>query len=75
MRRRDLLAGFGSYSLIVLADQIPPASTPLPVDRIRASFHRIAPHGAARPAPDEPHMTLVDLDADVFIAGGGVAGV
>ncbi len=75
MRRRDLLAGFGSYSLIVLADQIPPASTPLPADRIRASFHRIAPHGAARPAPDEPHMTLVDLDADVFIAGGGVAGV
>lgn len=77
MRRRDLLTGFGfgGYSLIVLADQIPPAATPVSPDRIRSSFDRIAPHDAARPAPDEPHMALVNLDTDVFIAGGGVAGV
>jgi hypothetical protein len=39
-------------------------------------------HGAIaplKPSPErfagEPHMTLVDLDCDLFIAGGGMAGV
>jgi hypothetical protein len=77
MRRRDLLTGFGfgGYSLIVLADQIPPASRGASVDQIRSEFDRIAPRGDTRHAPTEPHMALVDLDTDVFIAGGGAAGV
>src|SRR5690348_9821415 len=77
MRRRDLLTGFGfgGYSLIVLADQIPPASRGASVEQIRAEFDRIAPRDDTRHTPNEPHMALVDLDTDVFIAGGGVAGV
>lgn len=77
MRRRDLLAGLGagSYSLVVLADQLPPSSLSVN-DRMRTEFDRIAPskkgteHLAA-----EPHMTLVDLQTDVLVAGGGLAGV
>jgi glycine/D-amino acid oxidase-like deaminating enzyme len=78
MRRRDLLTGFGfgGYSLIVLTDQIPPAPQTQITDRIRREFDRIAPHEASRPAgTGEPNMALVDLDTDVFIAGGGLAGV
>ncbi|MDX2154074.1 MAG: FAD-dependent oxidoreductase [Bryobacteraceae bacterium] len=78
MRRRDLFLGFGGYSMVVLANQIPPAqTTATPADLER--FDRIAPPNAARGrrrgAGPEPNMTLVDLSADVFIAGGGVSGV
>ena len=66
MKRRDLLAGLGTYSLVVRAQDLPPA---------RPDFARIAPAPASRqPSPDEPHMTRVDLACDVFIAGGGLAG-
>lgn len=34
----------------------------------------IAPKAAGLPSP-EPHMKLVDLDTDVLVAGGGLAGV
>ncbi len=65
------------YSLVVLADQLPPSNTPPPVtDRIRREFDEIAPaHPAGTPLAAEPHMTVVDLQPDVFIAGGGLAGV
>jgi hypothetical protein len=33
------------------------------------------PAPAPSPEPVEPHMTLVDLDCDLFVAGGGMAGV
>src|SRR3954449_9753748 len=79
MRRRDLLTGLGmgSYSLVVLADQLPPSNTPPPTtDRIRKEFDEIAPAQlGGPPLAAEPHMTVVDLQADVFIAGGGLAGV
>jgi hypothetical protein len=66
MKRRDLLAGFGTYSLIVNAQNLAPA---------KPDFGRIAPGGTAvKPSAQEPHMTLVDLDADVCVAGGGLAG-
>lgn len=78
MRRRELLlGGFGGYSLVVLAGQIPPSATkPSAIDLGR--FDTIVPRSTARrlnAAIAEPRMTLVDLKADVFIAGGGVAGV
>ncbi|MBW3597351.1 MAG: FAD-dependent oxidoreductase, partial [Planctomycetes bacterium] len=53
------------------------AATPTP-EEIRQSFEAIAPmdeKAAARRFDGEPHMTLVDLNCDVLIAGGGPAGV
>ena len=72
MNRRDFLeaAGVGTYSLIVLAGDS------------RASTQQTAPRGfdAAAPkdapfAPAERHMRMVELDTDVLVAGGGLAGV
>jgi len=82
MRRRDFLsqvslASLGGYSLVVLADESSAlASTGRNADEIRQELARIAPKGGERrAAPDEPHMTLVKLDCDVFVAGGGMAGI
>lgn len=78
--RREFLAAAASltgYSLVVKADELPPApNTPTP-DQIRASFSTIAPPGdlAEKRFDGEPNMTLVDITTDVFIAGGGPAGV
>ncbi len=75
MKRRDLIT---SYSLMVLADQIPPAQAQTITPQMRKQFDRIAPpakDAQAAAALSEPHMSLVNLDCDVFIAGGGVAGV
>ena len=76
MRRRDLLTyGAGGYSLVVLADRIL-AQTPEPAYKpTQADFDRIAPPGGKRRTASERHMTLVDLETDVFVAGGGLAGV
>jgi hypothetical protein len=76
MRRRDLLGGFGltGYSLVVLAGENPqPAGTTSPS---KPDFDRVAPPtGRPFAAPAEPHMRLVELEADVLVAGGGLAGV
>ena len=63
MNRRD----FFGYSLIVLAD---PAAAQTP----RPDFEQLAPSTAAF-AANEPHMRVVPLEADVLVAGGGLAGV
>ena len=63
MNRRD----FFGYSLIVLADRAEAQTTP-------PDFQRIAPP-AAPFAVNEPHMRAVPLEADVLVAGGGLAGV
>src|SRR5574341_698218 len=78
MNRRHFLAlagGATTYSLFVRADAL--GQTPAPSrEDISKQFDTIAP-----PAPGEvrlagePHMTLVDLACDVFVAGGGMAGV
>src|SRR6476619_2615737 len=48
------------------------ADTPPP----RPNFERIAPpENLLRMARDERHMALVELDTDVLVAGGGIAGV
>jgi hypothetical protein len=62
MDRRDFL-GFGPYSLIVFAGDIG-----------ARDFNRIAPQGAGG-FTAEPHMALVELQTDVLVAGGGMAGV
>src|SRR5216683_1828509 len=66
MRRRDLF----SYSLLVMAGDGAAAQTAHP------EFDRIAPPDRMlHMAANEPHMALVDLETDVLIAGGGLAGV
>src|ERR1700742_4036556 len=80
MKRRDFLAGIGlgSYSLVVRADGAEGTSSPPPLAApgAKPEFRTIAPPDADRKAsPVEPHMTQVDLDVDVFIAGGGMSGV
>jgi hypothetical protein len=76
MRRRDLFTyGAGGYSLVVLADKILAQTLEPAYKPTQADFDRIAPPDGKRRHVSEPHMTLVDLETDVFIAGGGLAGV
>ena len=82
MDRREFFSrvGLGSlagYSLVVLADDQPSAAAAdRSVEEIRQELARVAPKGTARvAAPDEPHLALVKLECDVFVAGGGLAGV
>ncbi|HZO56113.1 MAG TPA: FAD-dependent oxidoreductase, partial [Bryobacteraceae bacterium] len=74
MKRRDFLSatGLGTYSLIVLADEMEAAPfVPQSVD-----FDRIAPKKPlGKTLAEESHMTLVDLETDLLVAGGGLAGV
>ena len=61
--------------MVVLAGA---AQEPQPAiaDRMRREFDRIAPpNPGARRLTGEPHMRIVDLETDVFVAGGGLAGV
>jgi hypothetical protein len=69
MNRRDFFnaAGLGSYSLMVFAD-------PAAAQTSRPDFARIAPPNAPF-AKAEPRMHMVTLDADILVAGGGLAGV
>jgi hypothetical protein len=73
VNRREFFerAGLGSYSLVVLADELPAQTAP---QQGRPDFERIAPANA-RYAAAERHMREVVLDADVLVAGGGLAGV
>jgi hypothetical protein len=80
MKRRDFLtaAGATGYSLFIRVDglaegQQDPAKRS--ADEIRKEIERIAPQSNRRPAPAERNMTLVELDCDVLVAGGGLAGV
>ena len=80
MNRRKFISLAGvatSYSVFVRADGLAEAHAAPPSHaEISKEFDTVAP-----PAPSsahlaqEPHMTLVDLSCDVFIAGGGMAGV
>ncbi len=72
MNRRDFFTrcGLGGYSLIVLADDAQSQTAP----PAHPDFERVAPLDAPF-ARSEPHMRQVDLDADVLVAGGGLAGV
>ena len=71
MDRREFFSrfGLGSYSLVVLADAAA-AQTPAP----KPAFDTVAPANAPF-SPAESHMRLATLEADVLVAGGGLAGV
>lgn len=80
MTRRNFLTLAGAtagYTVLVRAD-LPgaaPAGPPSP-EEISRGFDAIAPSApAATRFAGEPHMTLVDLACDVFVAGGGMSGV
>lgn len=79
MKRRDFFntATLGGYSLIVLADRSDGQTVRPSAPPARPDFDAIAPPAAAPGhfAGAEPHMKLVDLDTDVLVAGGGLAGV
>jgi hypothetical protein len=65
VNRRD----FFGYSLVILADGANAQTSPP-----RPDFDRVAPP-AAPFAAGERHMRQVNLDCDVLVAGGGLAGV
>src|SRR4051812_21044270 len=81
LNRRGFLAaaGLSTYSVMFLADESARAAVPERTpDEIRDAFRAVVPLDpalAARRFDGEPHMTLVDLECDVLVAGGGPAGV
>lgn len=77
MRRRDLFPTipFTGYSLYVFAGPAEGAQPPSPT--IAApQFEMIAPPGAKRGRLGaEPNMALVEMETDLCVAGGGLAGI
>ena len=73
MRRRDFLSGIpAGYSLMLLAEA-PAFADDVPA---QPDFERIAPpSNLLHMSRAEPHMGLVELETDVCVAGGGMAGV
>jgi hypothetical protein len=64
------------YSLLVNAAALPAAQVSVSQGAIKREFDKIAPpNGSRRMAAAEPHMTLVELETDLLVAGGGLAGV
>ncbi|MCC6362100.1 MAG: FAD-dependent oxidoreductase [Bryobacterales bacterium] len=76
MDRRDFLAGlgFGGYSLVVDAQSLEPAPVKPAGAQWGRDFDQIAPR-QRRYEEAEPHLARVDLDTDILVAGGGLAGV
>ena len=81
MKRRDFLTttvGATGYSMFISVDSLaadPQEQAKRSADEIRKELERIAPTGNRTAAPAERNMTMVDLDCDVLVAGGGLAGV
>jgi hypothetical protein len=81
MDRRHFLAGaagLSAYSLIVRGPAPEASAGERTPAEIRGSFGPLAPSDpaeVARRLDGEPNMTLVDLDCDLLVAGGGLAGV
>lgn len=77
MNRREFLSlagGLSGYTVFVRAG----GASPLPPsrDEIAAAYAQLAPPTALEHRLEaEPHLTLVELEADVCVAGGGMAGV
>jgi len=79
MNRRTFLTSAGlatAYSVFVRADGLAEVHAAPTHEEISKAFDNIAPpEPSASRFTGEPHMTLVDLTCDVFVAGGGMAGV
>ena len=76
MDRRDFFAaaaGATGYSIFVTPDEA--SANPRSPEEIRKELTRLAPGGDRIAAQAEKNMTLVDLTADVLVAGGGLSGV
>jgi hypothetical protein len=77
MNRREFLTAAGGltgYSLMARVDGL--SATPPSHGSITEQFGLIAPpQPVERRLAGEPHMTLVDLNCHVLVAGGGMAGV
>lgn len=81
--RRDFLKGAAlglGYSLVVKAPQSlgaqPAPATLLNRDEISARIDDLTPDAVkAGSVADEPNMAKVELECDVFVAGGGLAGI
>ncbi len=79
MGRREFLAAAGAsaYSLYVFAGDEAKGAERTPAE-IRGAFKALVPtdpEAVKRRFEGEPNMTLVDLEADLLVAGGGPAGV
>ena len=80
MGRRDFLAAAGAsaYSLYVFAGGEAKGAELRSPTEIREAFGSLVPtdpEAVKRRFEGEPNMTLVDLEADLLVAGGGPAGV
>lgn len=79
MKRRHFLttaAATTGYSMFVKVDELIAQQEKRSADEIRRELARVAPAGGDRAAaPLERNMALVELNCDVLIAGGGLAGV
>ncbi len=81
MKRRNFLATAAwlpTYSLYVFADEANAHDTERPVGDIRSSFETLSPsdpEAQKKRFEGELNMTLVDLECDSMIAGGGPAGM
>jgi hypothetical protein len=75
MNRRKFLslAGLTSYSVFARVDHL--TAVPPSREEINDAFNTIAPPGGKQRLRGEPNMTLVELECDVLVAGGGLAGV
>ncbi|NDD65101.1 MAG: FAD-dependent oxidoreductase, partial [Acidobacteria bacterium] len=77
MKRRDFLAstaGATGYSMFIRVDSLGAEQEKRTADEIRREMQRVAPAGNLVAAPNERNMKLVDLECDVMVAGGGLAG-
>ncbi len=78
MNRRKFLSLAGAttgYAVMVRVDSLGAEPAAEQSDVIRESFKTIAPASAPNHVPADPHLRLVDLSCDLFVAGGGMAGV
>ncbi|MFN0118982.1 MAG: FAD-dependent oxidoreductase [Blastocatellia bacterium] len=76
MKRRDFLSTT-AYSMIISLDSLaadPQEPAKRSAAEIRQEMERIAPAGNLAPAPLERNMKLVELNCDLLVAGGGLAG-
>lgn len=78
MQRRDFINALaGGYSLAFFPRQgsAVPSNTLSAQAPEAGKFEALSPHSAPKLPSPEPHMRLVDLETDLLVAGGGLAGV
>ena len=77
MNRRDFLttaAVTTGYSMFIKVDGLAQEQDKRSAEQIRQEMQRLAPAGNLAAAPLERNMKLVELNCDLLVAGGGLAG-